>query len=315
MLVTISSAGTATTSSTHSRSRPCIWSPNANTEASTTPAAPGLGRPVKYRLSAVGSMVVLKRASRIAAQATQRKQTTQPSGSHSSRPSENSVKASSAGARPKDTRSASESNCSPNGVTAPTRRATAPSTMSKSTDSPISTAASPYSPRIDTRIATKPHTMLASVNRLGRVASARRRVPRTEPRTNSTVAVRRVGGTRGPSAGRGPAGDDGLAAPHALPLRHGELARPAARRRPSASRTSSGPSARRWPGCWPTAGAGHDPPGQDADDLPEDDGAVAVAEPQLAALVAVRGLLAGRRPGSCPCGRCSRRPRRGRATG
>ena len=85
MLVTISSAGTATTSSTHSRSRPCIWSPKANTDARTTPAAPGLGMPMKYRLSAVGSIVVLNRARRMAAQATQRKQTTQPSGSHSSR--------------------------------------------------------------------------------------------------------------------------------------------------------------------------------------------------------------------------------------
>ena len=78
--------------------------------------------PMKYRLSAVGSIVVLNRASRMAAQATQMKQATQPSGSHSSRPCENSVKASSAGARPKETRSASESNCRPNGVTAPTSR-------------------------------------------------------------------------------------------------------------------------------------------------------------------------------------------------
>jgi hypothetical protein len=32
------------------------------------------------------------------------------------------------------------------------------------------------------------------------VASARRRVPRTDPRTNSTVAVRRVWGGRAPDA-------------------------------------------------------------------------------------------------------------------
>src|SRR4051794_30343410 len=60
-LVTINNAGTTTTTNTHKRSRPCIWSPNANTDAITTPAAPGLGIPMKYRLSAVGSMVVLKR--------------------------------------------------------------------------------------------------------------------------------------------------------------------------------------------------------------------------------------------------------------
>ena len=56
MLLTMSSAGTTMTRRTHSRSRPCIWSPKANTEARTTPAAPGLGRPMKYRLSAVGSI-------------------------------------------------------------------------------------------------------------------------------------------------------------------------------------------------------------------------------------------------------------------
>src|SRR3712207_7488999 len=56
--------------------------------------------------------------------------------SQASRPSENSVKATSAGASPKDTRSASESNCRPKGVTAPTSRATAPSAMSRTTDSP-----------------------------------------------------------------------------------------------------------------------------------------------------------------------------------
>jgi hypothetical protein len=82
-------------------------------------------------------------------------------------------------------------------VTAPTSRATAPSVMSNSTDSPISTAASVYSPRIDTRMAKNPQNMLPSVNRLGSVARARRREPRTEPRTNSTVAVRRVGGIAG----------------------------------------------------------------------------------------------------------------------
>jgi hypothetical protein len=69
--------------------------------------------------------------------------------------------------------------------------------MSKRIDSPISTAASVYWPRIDTRMAANPHSMLARVNRLGRVARARRRVPRTDPRTNSTVAVRRVGGIGG----------------------------------------------------------------------------------------------------------------------
>jgi hypothetical protein len=36
------------------------------------------------------------------------------------------------------------------------------------------------------------------------------------------------------------------------------------------------------------AGAGDDAPRQDADQLPEDDGALAVAQPDLAALVAVR---------------------------
>ena len=94
---------------------------------------------------------------------------------------------------PKETRSARESNCRPNGVTAPTRRATAPSVMSKMIESPTSTAASSYCPRIDTRIAPKPHIMLPRVNRLGSVARARRRLPRTEPRTNSRVVVRRVG--------------------------------------------------------------------------------------------------------------------------
>ena len=62
------------------------------------------------------------------------------------------------------------------------------------TDNPTRTAASSWSPRIDTRIAKNPQNMLARVKRLGSVASARRRVPRTEPRTNSTVTVRRVGG-------------------------------------------------------------------------------------------------------------------------
>jgi hypothetical protein len=42
--------------------------------------------------------------------------------------------------------------------------------------------------------------MLARVKRLGRVASASRRLPRTDPRTNSTVAVRRVCGRRWPDA-------------------------------------------------------------------------------------------------------------------
>ena len=59
-------------------------------------------------------------------------------------------------------------------------------------------------------------------------------------------------------------------------------------REPNFIRPIRSPVASRWPG----AGAGDDPPGQDADDLPEDDGAVAVAQPQLAALVPVRGLLA-----------------------
>src|SRR3712207_8631654 len=40
--------------------------------------------------------------------------------------------------------------------------------------------------------------------------------------------------------------------------------------------------------------AGDDAAGQDADDLPEDDGALAVAQPELGALVAVRRLLAVR---------------------
>ena len=102
---------------------------------------------MKYRLSAGGSMVVLKRASRNAAQASHRKQAIQPSGSpHRTRPSEKSVKIIRDGAIPKETRSASESNCSPNGVTEPTSRATAPSVMSKTIDSPMSTAASVYSP-------------------------------------------------------------------------------------------------------------------------------------------------------------------------
>jgi hypothetical protein len=47
MLLTMSSAGTTMTSRTHNRSRPCIWPPKAKTDASTTPAAPGLGMPVK----------------------------------------------------------------------------------------------------------------------------------------------------------------------------------------------------------------------------------------------------------------------------
>ena len=96
------------------------------------PAAPGLGMPMKNRLSAVGSMVVLNRASRIAAQATQRKHTSHPSQSNWSRPRENRVKATSAGARPKLTRSESESYCTPNSLCVPVSRATRPSMPSSS---------------------------------------------------------------------------------------------------------------------------------------------------------------------------------------
>src|SRR3712207_2988484 len=281
-------------SSTRSRSRPCISSPNAKTEASTTPAAPGLGMPVKYRLSAVGSIVVLNRASRIAAQATHSPHTTQPIGSQPSRPSENSVKAISAGAMPKDTRSARESNCRPKGVTAPTSRATAPSVMSKTIEKPISTAASVWSPRIDTRIAAKPHIMLASVNRLGRVASARRRVPRTDPRTNSTVAVRRVCGRRAPdaelgtgasSASVGPAGDDGLAAAH--PLAHPDEHRAV----PGDEHVHAGPelhqahplTGRQLPA---DAGAGDDAAGEQGHAMTETHPQVSLAHPKPAAHVA-----------------------------
>src|SRR5207342_630128 len=77
----------------------------------------------------------------------------------------------------------------------------------------------------DTRIAANPSIMLPSVNRLGSVARARRRVPRTDPRTNGTVPVRLVGGMRrASSAGRGPERDDGLAAAHPLALGHGDRA-------------------------------------------------------------------------------------------
>ncbi len=42
---------------------------------------------------------------------------------------------------PNEMRSASESNCSPNGVIAPTARATAPSAMSSTIETAMSTAA------------------------------------------------------------------------------------------------------------------------------------------------------------------------------
>src|SRR5918997_7065530 len=141
-------------------------------------------------------------------------------------------------------------------------------------------------------MAKNPQNMLPSVNRLGSVARARRRVPRTDPRTNSTVAVRRVGGMGTiPSAAGGPACDDGLAASHPLSLRHRHRALrweedvdPRPELHQAHALTGRQPLAR--------AGPRDDPPGEHPHDLPEDDGAVAVAQPQLAALVPVCGLLA-----------------------
>src|SRR4051794_32537441 len=143
-------------------------------------------------------------------------------------------------------------------------------------------------------MAKKPQNMFPSVNRLGSVARARRRVPRTDPRTNSTVAGRRVVGMgTTSSAGGGPARDDGLAAPHPLPLRHRERA---LRRQEDVHPRAELHQAHALAGGQPLAGsgAGDDPPRQDADDLTEDDRPVTVPQPELGALVPVRGLPAVR---------------------
>ena len=72
-MVTISSAGSTLTATGTSTDGPCSGGPSAKIVAITTMVAPGLGSPMKYFLSASGSTVTLKRASRKAAQASQKK--------------------------------------------------------------------------------------------------------------------------------------------------------------------------------------------------------------------------------------------------
>ena len=80
---------------------------------------------------------------------------------------------STAGARPKETRSAVESSWTPKGEVAPIARATAPSQMSITIARATSAADHLNSSAKASRIAENPHAMLAVVNMLGAVTLAR----------------------------------------------------------------------------------------------------------------------------------------------
>ena len=108
------------------------------------PAAAGLGMPTKYRLSAEAAWM-LKRASRSAAAVTKRNAAAHPRRPSVLRPHAN---VSTAGAIPNEMMSAIESNCTPNSLAVPVRRAMRPSSMSRMTAMPMNGAAVSNSPRI-----------------------------------------------------------------------------------------------------------------------------------------------------------------------
>ena len=125
---------------------------------------------MKYRLSAVASVVTLNRASRNAAHAIQRKAASHARTGH---PGSAQVWTRTAGATPKEIRSASESSWMPNGEVAPTARATAPSAMSITMLTAIKMAASRCIPRKASSTHVSPAIMFSVVKMLG--ATTRRR--------------------------------------------------------------------------------------------------------------------------------------------
>ena len=111
-----------------------------------TAAAGGLGIPTKYRLSVTVDDWMLKRARRSAVAATKTNPVAQPRRRSGHKPQ---VNARIAGARPKETTSASESSSTPNAVDERVSRATNPSNASSTIATPISIAANSKSPRVE----------------------------------------------------------------------------------------------------------------------------------------------------------------------
>src|SRR5262245_23896709 len=121
------------------RSRSFGGSGNAKTTEATAPAAAGEGSPTKNLRSCCDDWM-LYRASRAAAQATKRNAASQPNLPNGA---SDQAYARSAGATPKETTSASESNCTPNSEVVPVSLAMRPSTPSSTPATMISLAASP----------------------------------------------------------------------------------------------------------------------------------------------------------------------------
>ena len=216
-------------------------------------------------------MVTLNRASRKAAQPSQKKaashdRTGQSGSAH--------VCTRIAGAMPNEMRSASESSCRPNGEVAPTSRATPPSAMSMTIETAMSTAATREVPAEREQHRREPLIMLTMVKRLGAMTRSRSRLGQLAqrddlgagrrdepPAVEASAAARRVRRSRRHRVEARPARDDGLAGHDAVTRARRGGRPPAGRRRPSASRTSSGRSADRCASSSPGRDPGDDPAG------------------------------------------------------
>ena len=118
-------------------------------------------------------MVTLNRASRNAAQASQKN-----AASHDRIGQSSSAQVCTriAGARPKEIRSASESSCRPNGEVAPISRATKPSAMSSTIETAMSAAATVKWPSKASMTEDSPLIMFSVVKALGASSRARSRL-------------------------------------------------------------------------------------------------------------------------------------------
>src|SRR6267143_1954524 len=132
---------------------------------------------------------MLKRASRIDPQTTKRNEAIHPRLWKSARPQEC---ASTAGATPKETRSANESYSSPNSEVEWVQRATRPSSASSTAAAMIKIAAAVKFPSIERQIDRYPQKRFPTVNRVGRRKRPRDRRSRESRRrrTGETGTVR-----------------------------------------------------------------------------------------------------------------------------